>query len=174
MHATSHSPGCCWLGAGCCWVLLARVWGACAAIHALSHVGQDACDACHVPCPGCCLLGAAGCSCWVVLGAAGGAGCCWLGARLLAGCWVLLVLLGPLRFRGCSWGGRADIKSNNPHLTLVIFSVVCPTYPPNHTPESYSRIIHYYFRVWALQTRRRMARERRGAGSSLVSMETQF
>ena len=48
------AAGCCWalLGAaGCCWVLVAGVCIACAAIHALSHVG----------------LGAA---CWVLLGAA--------------------------------------------------------------------------------------------------------
>ena len=64
-----------------CWVVLqgaaGGVWVACAAIHALSHVGQDACDACHVPRPWVLL---AGC-CWVQL--LGGAGCCgW--------CWVLL------------------------------------------------------------------------------------
>ena len=89
-------PGCCLLGAaGCCWVLLVGVWGArngimwgrtrampllgaaCwvllapAAIHAVSHAGQDA---------------RARCPCWVLLGAAG---CCWLGAGLPAWCWVL-------------------------------------------------------------------------------------
>ena len=115
-----------YLGAGWCWVLQGAaggVWGACAAIHALSHVGQDACDACHVPRPwvllaGCCwvLLGGAGC-CWMLLGAVG----CWLGCGvralqstlcpnlgqdacdachvpfpwvLLAGCWVLLGAAG--------------------------------------------------------------------------------
>ena len=46
--------------------MLAGVWGACAAIHALSRCGQDACDACHVPCPWvlagcCCVLWGVGC-----------------------------------------------------------------------------------------------------------------
>ena len=34
--------------------------------------------------------------------------------------------------------------------------------------------LDYLIRKETLKTRRRMARERRGAGSSLVSMETQF
>ena len=83
-----------YLGAGWCWVLQGAaggVWGACAAIHALSHVGQDACDACHVPCPGCwVLLGAAAGWCWVlrvVLGAAGWGQDCWLGAGCCWCCW---------------------------------------------------------------------------------------
>ena len=94
MHATSHAPRCCLLG---CWVLLGGaaclpggVWGACAAIHALSQCGAGRVRCMPRPMP----LGAARCGwCWMLLGAAG---CCW----------VLLVLLGA----AVSGRGHCDLE----------------------------------------------------------------
>ena len=90
MQATSHDPaGCCLLGAaGCWWLLLAVVWGACAAIHALS--------------------GRAWCPCWVLL-----AGCCWMLVGAAGGVWGACAAIHALSGRawcpcsvllaGCCW-----------------------------------------------------------------------
>ena len=84
MHATSHAPACCCLGA--VWVLLGAV---------------GCCWCCWM------LLGAAGC-CWVLWGAADAAGCCWvlLGA---AGCCMprpTVLRAGGWLLAGCWWGWR--------------------------------------------------------------------
>jgi hypothetical protein len=54
---------------------------------------------------------------------------------------------------------------------LQMFSPSVSSSTPLHCP--FSLLLHC-LSTWKKQTRRRMARERRGAGSSLVSMETQF
>ena len=118
----------CW-AAGFCWVVLLACLVGCG-VRALQstlcpNVGQDACDACHVPCPwglraaggaGCCwvLLGAAGCCwfCWVLLGAAEccrvvlRCGWCWMLLGAAGCCWVLLVLLGA----AVSGRGHCDLE----------------------------------------------------------------
>ena len=89
------------------------------------HVRQDACDASQVPCP--CWVLLAG-WCWVLLDAAG---CCWLGAGLLAGCCVLLLLLLLLgaaqlvkRVLGlCSYRGALWKAMPWPHRMIWVLTV---------------------------------------------------
>ena len=90
-----------------------------------------------------------------------------MGRRFLPGVIKSLVLgdhfaIQEIRGIGASFGTSGEGTNLNQHVSTATGNIIID-------------IVMYFSRIYSLKkTRRRMARERRGAGSSLVSMERPY